>query len=103
MDGVGLFVLTTLQSNSQNSTVTVTTLLQGGFYSLRFLEVLSSGTGCFTLPLFKAGQVVQQWVASSSLLAGAGWWAERVIGRENSDCLFREQKFGTSPVGMSWD
>ena len=40
--------------------------------------------GCFTPPLSKAGQLVQQWVASSSLLAGAGWWAARVIGRENS-------------------
>ena len=37
------------------------------------------------LPLFKAGQLVQQWVASSSLLAGAGWWAARVIERENSE------------------
>ena len=48
------------------------------------LDVLSSVAGCFTLPLFKAGQLVQQWVASSSLWAGAGWWVVRVIGRENS-------------------
>ena len=89
MDSVGQFVLTTPHSNSQNSTVTVTTLLQEGLHSMRCLDVLSSMAGCFTLPLFKAGQVVQQWVASSSLWAGDGWWAERVIGRENRDCLFR--------------
>ena len=51
---------------------------------MRCLEVLSSVAGCFTLPLFKAGQLVQQWVASSSLWAGAGWLAARVIGRKNS-------------------
>ena len=50
---------------------------------MRCLDVLSSVAGCFTLPLFKAGQLVQQWVASSSLLAGAGWWAARVIRKEN--------------------
>ena len=54
---------------------------------MRCLDILSSVAGCFTLPLFKAGQLVQQWVASSSLLAGAGWWAARVIGRENSVSL----------------
>ena len=32
--------------------------------------------------MWLAGQLVQQWVASSSLWAGAGWWAARVIGRE---------------------
>ena len=67
--------------------MTVTTLLQGGLYSMRCLEVLSSVAGCFTLPLFKAGQLVQQWVASSSLWAGAGWLAARVIGRKNSASL----------------
>ena len=42
------------------------------------------------LPLFKAGQLVQQWVASSSLWAGAGWWAARVIERENSEPFWNE-------------
>ena len=51
---------------------------------MRCLDVLSSVAGCFTLPLSKAGQLVQHWVASSSFWAGAGWWAARVIGRESS-------------------
>ena len=54
------FLLTTLHSNSLNSTMTVNTLLKGGLYSLMCLDVLSSVAGCFTLPLFKAGQLVQQ-------------------------------------------
>ena len=51
---------------------------------MRCLDFLSSVTGCFTLPLFELGQLIQQWVASSSLWAGAGWWAARVIEKENS-------------------
>ena len=39
---------------------------------------------CDKVCFFKAGQLVQQLVASSFLVAGAGWWAARVIGRENS-------------------
>ena len=55
----------------------VTSLVQGGLYIVRCLDVLSSVAGLFTLPLFKAGQLFQQWVASSSFWAGAGWWAAR--------------------------
>ena len=51
---------------------------------MRCLDVLSSVAGCFTLPLSKAGQLVKQWIASSSFWAGDGWWAARVIGRESS-------------------
>ena len=79
---------------------------------MRCLEVLSSVAGCFTLPLFKAGQLVQQWVASSSLWAGAGWLAARVIGRKNSvayvrktllrmKCSLRKIKSSVSSKGLS--
>ena len=66
--------------------MTVTTLLQGGLYSMGCLDILNSVACCVTLPLSKAGQLVQQWVASLSFRAGGGWWAARVIGRENSVC-----------------
>ena len=56
---------------------------------MRCLDVLSSVAACFTLPFFKASQLVQHWVASTSLWAGAGWWAARVIGRENSDVCMK--------------
>ena len=52
---------------------------------MRCFDVLISVAGCFTLPVSKDGQLVQQWVATSSFWAGAGWWAARVIGRESSD------------------
>ena len=83
--------------------MTVNTLLQGGLYTMGCLNVLSSVAGCFTLPLFKAGQLAQQWGASSSLWVGAGWWAARVIGRENSaiessTCLFSKAVSANSPT-----
>ena len=59
---------------------------------MRCLDVLSSVAGCFTLPLSKAGQFVQQWVASLSFWAGAGWWGARVIGREISVGLIRTKR-----------
>ena len=53
--------------------MTVIILLQGGIYSMRCPDVLSSVAGCFTLPLSKACQLVLQWVASKSFWApGAG-------------------------------
>ena len=65
--------------------MTIGTILQVGLYSMRCLGILNSVACCFTLPLSKAGQLIQQWVASSSFWAGAGWWAARVIGRESSE------------------
>ena len=59
------FLLNTLHSNSLNSTMTVTTLLQGGLYSMGCPDVLIIVAGCVTLPLANAGQLVQQYVASS--------------------------------------
>ena len=67
------FLLTSLYSNSLNSTLTVTTILQEGLYSMSCLDVLSSVAGWCTLPLFKAGQLVRHWVASSSFWAPLGW------------------------------
>ena len=46
-----LIWFTTFDSNSLNPTMTVTTLLQGGPYSMECLDVLSSVAGCFSLPL----------------------------------------------------
>ena len=66
------FCFTSLHLNSLNSTLTVTTLLQGDLYSMRCLDVLSSVPGWFTLPLLKAGQLVQHWVASSYFWASLG-------------------------------
>ena len=57
----GYLLFTTLHSNSPNPTVTVTTLLHGGLYSIRCPDVLSSVAGCVTMHLSKAGQLVQQW------------------------------------------
>ena len=52
--------------------MTVTTLLQGGLYIPRCLDVLRSVDCWFTLSLFKAGQLVQHWVAFSSFWAPLG-------------------------------
>ena len=50
-------------------------------------DILISLAGCVTLPLSKAGQLVQQCVAPSIGFLGAyaGWWAAMVIGTERSD------------------
>ena len=86
------FLFTTLYSNTLNSNISVTTVLKGGLYSMRCLEVLSSVVGCFNLPLSKSGQLVQQWVASTSFWGGDGWWAARVIGRESSEASVKYEK-----------
>ena len=54
------FLLITLILKSLNLNITVTTLLQGGLYSMRCLDVQSRVAGCFTIPLFKACQLDQQ-------------------------------------------
>ena len=64
----GYFLLTTLHSNSLNPTLTVTTLLQGGLYSLWCLDILSSVAGCVSLPLSKAGHLVQQCLCLSIII-----------------------------------
>ena len=64
----GYFLLTTLHSNSLNPTMTVTTLLQGGLYSMGCLDILSSVAGCVSLPLSKAGHLVQQCLCLSMII-----------------------------------
>ena len=62
-----------------NLPMTVIILLQGGIYSMECPDVLSGVAGCFTLPLSKVCQLVQQWVASTS------FWAQvkgRVLASE---------------------
>ena len=58
--------------------MTVTTLLQGGLYS----SEQSSVAGCVTLPLSKlvnSSSSALHLHLSGLLVAGAGWWAARVI------------------------
>ena len=69
--------------------MTVNTLLQGGLYTMGCLHVLSSVAGCFTLPLSKASQLIEQWVASSSFWASVGWcWLVGCEGDRKGECWF---------------
>ena len=54
------FLFTSLYSNSLNATMTVTTVLQGGLYSMRGPDVLRTVDGSGNPPLSLVGQLVQQ-------------------------------------------
>ena len=64
----GHFFVTTLDSNSLNPTMAVTTLLQGGLYSMGCLDILSSVAGCVSPPLSKAGHLLQQCLCLSMII-----------------------------------
>ena len=64
----GYFLLSRLHSNSLNPTMAVTTLLQRGLYSIGCLDILSSVAGYVSLPLSKAGHLVQQCLCLSMII-----------------------------------
>ena len=63
-----IFSLPTLHTNSLNPMMAVTTLLPGGLYSIGCLDILSSVAGCVSLPLSKAGHLVQQCLCLSMII-----------------------------------
>ena len=52
------FLLRTHHSNSLNPTITGTSLLQGGPYSIGCLDILISVAGCVSMPFSEAGHLV---------------------------------------------
>ena len=59
-DGAKLISFTSHYLNSLSPSITVTTVLKAGLYTMGCLDVLRSAAGCSNRPLSKAGQLVQQ-------------------------------------------